>query len=136
MSSPPLCQTKSSNRFSLCNYRCFTCKERRKLVAVVFVPSPCWLSILGGKQNPQLAARGPTHSGLKESHCALADQSWKLFQTKRLGLDRISGTVILLKLVKAVGRTIGPSLEDLKRKLFEFMLSKQWCALIEEPPRR
>ena len=65
-----------------------------------------------------------------------ARQSLKLFRTKRLGLESISGTVSCYIVVKAVGRTIGPSPEDLKRKLFKFMLSKQWCALIEEPPRR
>ena len=64
-------------------------------------------------------------------------QSLQVFQNEQLGLERVSGTVSLLKFVKVLGRTIGPSPEDLNENSLKFIkLSKQWGAYNRRAPEK
>ena len=66
-------KTDLENRFPSSKFGAVCANIGKVVGSVVFVPPSCWPSIFGRKQNPQLTARGPTHSGIKVDHCAAAN---------------------------------------------------------------
>ena len=65
-------------------------------------------------------------------------QSSELFQTIRLGLDRISGTMFLVKVCQSCGSDYRSLPRRFKQKLFKVILSlsKQWGAINRRAPEK
>ena len=74
-------KTDPENRFPLLMSVPYAQTIGKGVSSVVFVPSSCWLSIFGGKQNPQLTARGAEPGVDKSYPCPNQISLYKSFKT-------------------------------------------------------